>query len=568
MTNRIPPIREFPKDDRHWRIDWLGAVERTSSEALIEVFLSPVKSGILWPREQKHFDNDTVRVQIGVGQLPFLAIGSIWRNGAKQEQSAGYPASLSSIRIGSDTVRLVDASTKLATDRWMIPPFEHRLLKSTWSSKCLVIEHEGDPFGILVPVTEAIRFYYAVSTDLAHVIFNGALQLHRNSVIDTALSGMLSDRDRMVLKLRQWLADDDGWIIGRALADAVAGAGMARVYDSLVRSSANARSAFPECGLPFEGYTRWDIRGIPLKPEGHTGSRWLVFEIRQCAAPFPFDELEVIRDNDGRRGNPETDLPEEEKRPAWAGPLRKPEPAPDGELKSGEPPDAAQQRLQIPYARERFEALFGKSVIKTLKDRCRYKSSSFREDMLVDSLATGDGVAGQEDVGPAKVEWRREAEIQRRKALPASFEVMLAVVEALNAMPGVCANVRPSAPEIAHLPLSKPSRMQQWSYLDFKSKLWRQVMAVDIAYGERHASLIEFEARPSEQFAAGLLVSHSSEPISNAALARLFRLLVSGRGVWSSVPAQSGIQLIRLKHTRPSATEFATAVVQAGFGVR
>lgn len=568
MPIKIPPIREFPKDGRNWRIDWLGDVERTSSEALVEVFLSPVKSGIRWPREQKHFNNDTERVRIGVGQFPFLAIGSIWRNGARQEQSAGYPASLSGIRIGPDTVRLVDAGTKLATDRWLIPPFEHRLLKDIWLSKCLAIEHEGDPFGILLPVTEAIRFYYAVSTDLAHVTFNGALQLHRNSVIDTALSGMLADRDRMVLKLRQWLADDDGWIIGRALADPVAGAGMARVYDSLIRSSANARSAFPECGLPFEGYTRWEIRGIPLKPEGRAGKRWLVFEIKQCAAPFPYEELEVIRDNDNRQGDPETDLPEEEKRPAWAGPARKPEPTPEGELQSGEPPDAAQQRLRIPSAQERFEALFGKSVIKTLKDRCRYKSSSFRQDVKVDSLATGDGVAGQADVGPAKVEWKREAEIQRRKGLPASFEAMLAVVEALNAMPGVRANVRPSAPEIAYLPPSKPSRMQQWSYLDFRSKLWRQVMVVDIAYGHRHASLIEFEARQSEQFVAGLLVSSDPVPISNAALARLFKLLVSVRGVWAGLPAQPRMQLCRLKHTRPSATEFAAAVVHAAFGLR
>ncbi len=28
MATRIPAIREFPKDDRYWRVDWYGAVQR------------------------------------------------------------------------------------------------------------------------------------------------------------------------------------------------------------------------------------------------------------------------------------------------------------------------------------------------------------------------------------------------------------------------------------------------------------------------------------------------------------------------------------------------------------
>lgn len=56
MSTRIPPIREFPIDGRIWRIDWLGMVERTSSEALIDVFLSPARPGVFRPQEQEHFD--------------------------------------------------------------------------------------------------------------------------------------------------------------------------------------------------------------------------------------------------------------------------------------------------------------------------------------------------------------------------------------------------------------------------------------------------------------------------------------------------------------------------------
>jgi len=566
MLGKVPSIKEFPKDDRDWRIDWLGAVERTLSEALIEVFLSPVRSGIRWPKEQKHFDTDTARVRIGVGQLPFLAIGSIWRNGTKQQHSSGYPQSMQDICIGSDTVRLVSAGTRLESGRWLIPPFDHRLPRETWSSQCLAIENKGDPFGLLLPVAEAIRFYYALSTDLAHIIFSGALRLYLDSVIDSSMSGMLRDRDRMVLKLRKWVADDDGWIIGRVLGDPFAFSGMKRVYDSLIRTTANANRAFPECGMPFEGTTRWKFRGIPLKGSERAPNRWLVFEIKQCGADFPYQELEVIRDNDSRKGDPKRDIPEEEKRPAWAGPQRTPEPSQESELRSGEQTDASLQRVQLQSANERFDALLGRSVIKSLKDQCRYKSASFRENVGVDAFGTADTSAGQHEVGRAAIEWTREEEFARRKGLPASFEAMLGVMEALNTVPGVSATVRPNAPDIAFLPPSKPSRHKQWSYLDFKSKRWREVLVIDIVNGDRYASLVEFEARRTEQFVAGLLVPRLTQPISNSALSSIFRQLVSVRGVWANLPAQAWVQLVRLKHTRPSPSEFATAIVKASFG--
>src|SRR5690606_2375671 len=121
--------------------------------------------------------------------------------------------------------------------------------------------------------------------------------------------------------LRQWLADDDGWVIGRILGDGHAHKGVTRIYDSLLKSTANRAAVFPECGLPFRGATDWSTRGIELPVDGG-GKRWLIHELLRCSAPFPFDELEVVRDNDGTRADPDTDVPEDEKRPAWSAPRR------------------------------------------------------------------------------------------------------------------------------------------------------------------------------------------------------------------------------------------------------
>ncbi len=62
-----PPIREFPKGD--WTIIWHGRVTRNPkvpSELLIEVLI-----------RSKNGDRT---IEIGVGQLPLLKIGSNWRD--------------------------------------------------------------------------------------------------------------------------------------------------------------------------------------------------------------------------------------------------------------------------------------------------------------------------------------------------------------------------------------------------------------------------------------------------------------------------------------------------------
>ncbi len=161
---------------------------------------------------------------------------------------------------------------------------------------------------------KAIRFYYAVSTDLAHVVLSSAFQLHLHTLIDTGISDPLRDSNRMVVRLRQWLADNDGWVIDRILGDSHARDGVTRVYDSLL---ANWAAIFSECGLPFRGATDCSTRDVEL-PIDDGGKRWLTHELLSCSAPFPFDKLEVVCDNDGTQVGPDTDLPEDEKRLTWS----------------------------------------------------------------------------------------------------------------------------------------------------------------------------------------------------------------------------------------------------------
>ncbi|MGH8075708.1 MAG: hypothetical protein ACREPE_00065 [Lysobacter sp.] len=566
MPIRIPPIREFPKDGRIWRIDWLGAVERATAEARIDVHLSPAKAGEANPRLQSHFeDNASTQVRIGVGLLPFLAIGSLWRDGRRLHQVAGHRKALPNVRIDAKSVRTVDAGTILpdASDkrRWLIPNFAHQLPRALWSSRCFAIEYGGDPYGIVLPVIEAIRFYYAVSTDLAHIAFNGAFQLHLNHVIDDSASGLLRGSDRMVLRLRQWLADDDGWVIGRVLADRLAWEGVTRIYDSLLRNAANRAAVFPECGLPFKGVTNWATRGIELPAESGR-KRWLIQELTSCSAPFPFEELEVVRDNDNRRADTETDLPDDEKRPAWAGPRRMAKLAADAQVQSDDSPEADIAAIDIPLAGERFGALRGKEIIKTPKEQCRYKTSSFRRSQTVALLGTGIADGEPNGVAPLRVGWQRDAE--RRQGLPASFDTLLAVVDALNVQSGVSATVRPSMPRTEFLPLTKPSAHWQWAYLDSASRTRRRVMTIDVECSGIHSSVVEFERRKGERSRLALLMLSESAALSDVRLELILGALVAVKGVWANIkPPPPGLTPTLFNHSRPSAEAFANDICVA-----
>lgn len=333
---KVAVIKEFPQDGRIWRINWLGAVHRSSAtaEVKIDVLLSPEKMdlasiGRQEVLEQKHFDGKTcLNVQVGVGLLPFLTIGSLWKKGQLLPRTVGREERFSHVHINHDSKDSIKSVRfgKLLSEtpkRWLVPDFSLQIPHKYWDLPCFAINYGGDPYGIVLPAIEVIRFYYAVSSDLAHIMFDGTLQQDLGRVIDPSVSGG-EDGKRMVLRLRNWLADDDAWVIGRILADSNAYEGMEHIYSSIIKekNQKNPRQAvlYPHSRLPFKGETNWHARCIemPALPN-QKRSRWLIQELVQCSAPFPFEEFELMRDNDNTKAPAETDIPDYEKRLAWPG---------------------------------------------------------------------------------------------------------------------------------------------------------------------------------------------------------------------------------------------------------
>ncbi len=551
MTRTIPSIKEFPKDGRVWRIDWFGGVERNydiPSEPYLQVVISPLHQGAAdYASNSSVVHDDRKTILIGVGQLPLLSIGSLWLEGHCLPDRAGKTTTFEGLNISGDTTRVVRAN--LVDDNQQLIPFNaHRVGGPGLESKCIAVTWRGDPYGVLIPMAEIVRFYYATSTDLAHALFVGAFRHDLNSLINAAESGYVPAEDRCVLKLRQHLEDEDGWIIGRILNSEDAWHGATLLHDALMKESVNHRRAHMETCFPFGGLTNLTVHYKPIMSMG----RWrhLVFAIDRCTAPFSFRNLTILRDNDNRQADPSTDLQEEEKLPAFMQVARSRTETWKTQLQSRK--DASNTflpvKLLVPTAR--FADIAGKVPDKPLKDSCQYKSGgmmTFRPAEVAE-LSTGGGSGGEHNIGQAKV----VGSIARRTGLPQSFESFISIIAELDKLPDVSAAIRSPVAGTEFIPLLKSPRTKQWSYLDSETKARRRVIVADACVETVNFCLIEFEWRKGERYKLVLAWKADTARLSNSELHEMLISLAKAKGGWEKAYISNGIDVQALKHTWPT----------------
>lgn len=520
-------IKEFPNDGRVWRIDWFGAVRKNDNvptEPTIDVYLRPVsvtdKTSIA---DFGWLNKERICCTIGVGQLPVLTIGSLWKNGKLLDYQVIVPSNLPNVNIAEDSVRLIEAAHKDQTG-YIInkAAFDIGGFKNGLSARCLAIESDGDPYSIIIPVAEVIRFYYAISTNLAKIAFLGSYETNFDQIIGERC-GFDSKTKILIIHLRQWLYDNEGWVLGRILRDKNAQQGFFQIHRSLVKQSVGKyHQPMPETNFPFQGKTDWAARCLSFTSGGKV--RTLILELLRCTAPFPFSNLVVIRDNDGRQASPETDLPESNKRPYLRNQRLKS--GTSKKLHSIEEPVQNMKRMVIDYVKERFGDLWNKELIKPEKEFCNYRKT----DLLflppsesTTALGTGDGTSGQSKTAPISISINvgKETDIaqkprshSRSEALPATFENMMAAVRYLSENyqdKGVTAKVWPTL----YMPLTS-NRSSQWSYLDTSAtttnlvKTPRRVLIAELNIDNMLFWLVEFEQRESESLTAAMIYGASS----------------------------------------------------------
>lgn len=560
MSRTIPPIKEFPKDGRVWRVDWFGAVERnydSPSEPYIQVVISPLRQGAGdYASNSSVVHDDRKTILIGVGQLPLLSIGSLWQEGHCLPDRAGKTTTFEGLDISDETTHVVRAN--LVEDGQQLIPFSaHRVGGPGLESRCIAVAWKGDPYGVLIPMAEIVRFYYATSTDLAHALFAGAFRHDLNSLINAEESGYVPAEDRCVLKLRQHLEDEDGWIIGRILKSKEARHGATLLHDTLMKESVNHRRVHMETCFPFGGPTDLTVHYKPIMSMG----RWrhLVFAIDRCTAPFPFRNLTILRDNDSRQADPSTDLSEEEKLPAFMQVASSRTEAGKTQLQSRNEASNTFLPVKLLVPTDRFADIAGKVPNKPLKDSCQYKSGGMKtfRPAEVAELSTGGGTGAERNIARAKV----VGTIARRTGLPQSFESFVAAITELDKLPDVSAAIRSPVAGTEFMPLLKSPRTKQWSYLSSETKARRRVIIADVCVETAHFCLIEFEWRKGESYKLGLVRKTDATRLGNAELHEILFALAKAEGCWEKAQIPNGVDVQALKHTWPTIVDCTSSLL-------
>jgi len=563
---RIPRIREFPSDGRFWRIDWFGGVERNPyvpSEPAIQVLLSPLRT----PSSLSDTDPASVRainaqeqttVLVGTGQLPLLCIGSLWKDGICQSHYAGREETFKDLLISPGTTRVVTANHRVGGG-WLISPRFYRFGVGNGRSRLMAVTWDDDPLGLLIPMTELLRFYYLVSTDLAHTVFSGALKHDIASVISLKRTGTLPGQSKFVIGLRQHFTDDDAWVLARILASKEAWTGATLPHDSMMRHSLNHDPLQLETQFPFSGRTTLQARCKRIQSDDGSW-RHLALSLTHCSAPFPFDDLVIDRDNDNTRAPAGADLPDAEKKPAFGPGKLRSEEYQGKDLQNRSEPNKQCSTEIIPLPSSRFDAIAGRKAEKPPKSECRYTSRLIpMQTAASGELGTGTGENNGSAVGTGKVVTQH----QRRKALPASFETFAAAIEELDRQPEYSARIREPDPLIEFIPLTKPAGKRQWSYLDSDTRTRRRVIIADICYQGKWYSLIEFEQREFEKYPVALVFRDNLEYMDSLFINILITLLAKKNGVWMKITRQGGLNffLKTMKHTWTSTNQYSLSII-------
>ena len=562
-------IAEFPHDNKLWRIDRLGKIFsqlKNNNNLFIEVYLRPVNFHDNSVYNFARFDssgreipeyNQLKKIPVNIGLLPILRVGSLWIKGKLQNNNAVTDiATLKNIEINANTVEIINSNYKIkyldSSGR------EHEcklLLQKNFATdakvpfSCFKIQNENYKNGIIIPVIEIIRFYYACSTRLAHLTFSNPDEITKISyAID-------NETDKVVIKLPQQYTDQEAFILARILTSDIALSGFFQIKNSLIKIGFNEQpTTLLSTNFPFINSTNLVVRGIKIV------DRFLVTEICSCSAPFP--DISVDRSNDNRKGDKKTDIPDDEKkeyrREGRTSSLKE-----NSIIQNQYESDTCVSTLQFDLNINCFSDLIGKKIEKPKKPFNEYKAQKIviNEQMNVTGLGVDLGTWGQTTVVPASIStFNTQSEKQNRDALAATFDNSIRAIEHLNEeysdiQATICMS---SSPACEFVPLTDSAHKAQWSYLVSKTKTRRKVLLGKIEYKDKTFWLIEIQARKSEHFVTAIIYFETNDEMKY--LNQLLYVLAKKRGIWDKIPKNSNLQITTLKHTHKDIESYAQKI--------
>ncbi|MDP3512226.1 MAG: hypothetical protein Q8S20_05695 [Sulfuritalea sp.] len=539
-------IKTFPRGEHLWRVVLFGGISknpRVPSEPVIEVLLSRVPDDVTDPLSPAALtSNQKFNAKIGVGMLPYVSISSCWRNRRPIPVNTGnFQRTLA---FDTAKVRILTIG-ELYEKHKVMPPSAYNFGTAHWriaaQTMVAAIEVRGDPWAVIIPTIELIRFYYGASTRLAQELFWGRY----HNTFNYEKSGDLGDGVHRI-HLKDFIDDTDAWTLARFRSSTHMQMQVRALYNDYQRFGTDWHGGNPppfyplRCGFPFEGGT--EIRAVGLPLPGPTGTnRFLVLRMLKCSASFPFDQLVRTRDNDNIKGEncDDPNLPH-----GWVTLIENEddEESPDDEDKNlvntDDEPSKDCEILKIDIHEDRFAFLAGKELIKPKKDKQKVRGFPVitGTNPPVPGLSTGEGMWGEIRNRPIKVRTPKAEDLKRPKPvlIPATLDTFFQAIEQLRATPEFAvrfiANLGNEidfslVPACVEFPKRNPAKKKPitWSIVpDSNGGYTRRVAIVEIEHQDRLCYVVEGE-RHKTALATLFMAKHDLTRIDPAEWRRFLR---------------------------------------------
>jgi len=279
------PIRIDAFPTGTWRLDWFGEVAYPyrrwrRRQPSVAVYMSPVaEDGQVDHSGQHH-------VWVSVGTLVLLRVGDIWCNGELKSRPDDGLEEFKDVQIDRSTTNLIKAGLNLDDKGFLIPLNEHQGHRQCTQTYCLMVKLP-DERRLIIPCMELVRFYFGSSSSLLTKLFLPPID--RKSLYSKPW--MDQESKTLFLTLGKDISGASAADIGRIHLDLHAWHAVALVGSSCLKDSVANRQIFPQAIFPFEGVTTLEASGQWLSYAGQDRSTFLVFNLRSCSHPLPFNAV-------------------------------------------------------------------------------------------------------------------------------------------------------------------------------------------------------------------------------------------------------------------------------------
>lgn len=540
---------ELFQDGRLWRIEWLGQIIQNPgdrSNPLIELVVAPL---LLDPEGLDANDaalapdlalavrrEERMVVHHDVATLLDIPIGSLWLNG-KPWRYPGYEVfraeELSFGKGYTHSVRLdsleLDAAGIILDD---YVPLDTDLPTPIEKGHLLAVQVGSDPYGLLIPMPEVVRFYFCQSSFMAKLLIRSPFGLNEDKIYDVDHSG-LRDDGVCYVERRKEVGEEDMHLIVHLLTKRWARIAANKIWLQRLKNKQNegygSLAAFP----PFPRPATIIANGAWLGGPETSQPRFLAFRIAKGNFPPPHEVNGIEEAPDARNyGHPESGPPieeEGEKKPQYGGRPKKP--------KKRQPyrkdlePDKNRQTFKHEVSGGGFlDKLDIKKVNKRPEKPSIRRPWKRKEEPAY--LAGGDGSSIDTDAGRLMFGSGSETDLpgsrERRPTIPADFDTFLNIVEHIKHL-GASARIVPASVETAShptgprsfFPLKVGGRDRKWPRIDDGDTVRaRQLMVVELEYKERYFYFMEVERRKAgvtyteKGYSMLLLYDHDLSPMN------------------------------------------------------